>query len=193
MLCLVPLLFAPVADAWALDARRNRLSAPPPSARYGWPVRTAMVVVAGAYFFCGLAKLLNSGPAWVTGGNLRWVLYVASDAQGRPNALALFVADRPWLAHAVAAATLALELGFPVVLAVPRLRLPGALAAAGLHAGIYLCMGLNYGVQAAVALLVLPDWSRLFGPRSRLNWPPSPPGALAPLPASSSGESRARA
>ena len=54
-----------------------------------------MVVVAGAYFFSGLAKLLHAGPAWVASGNLRWVLYASSDSQPEPNPFALFVADRP--------------------------------------------------------------------------------------------------
>ena len=45
----------------------------PPGASYGWPVRTAMVVVTGAYFFSGFNKLMFSGLAWATGSNLRWV------------------------------------------------------------------------------------------------------------------------
>ena len=89
------------------------------------------VVAAGAYFFTGLAKLVFSGPAWVLSGNLRWVFYAASDARGMPNLVALFVADRPWLAHLVAMSTLVVELGFPVVLWKPRAAwffVPGAVA-----------------------------------------------------------------
>jgi hypothetical protein len=124
-------------------------------------VRTAMVVVAGAYFFTGLAKLLHAGPAWVTSGNLRWVLYASSDAQAAPNQAALFVADRPWLAHLVALATLVLELSFPLVLVRPRaawVLVPGVL---GLHAGIWVAMGLNYWPMAATVVLVLVDWAAL--------------------------------
>lgn len=157
LLCLVPLLFAPVSDVWALDARKRQTPARA-SARYGWPVRTAMVVVAGAYFFCGLAKLLNSGPAWVTSDNLRWALYAASDAMARPNTAALFVADRPWLSHLLALGTLGLEMGFPVALVWPRVRPLLLLGVAALHASVWVCMGLNYSVQTLVAILVFANW-----------------------------------
>ena len=156
LLCLVPLLIAPVADAWSLDARRKaKVSA---SVRYGWPVRTALLVVVGAYFFTGFAKLVTAGPAWATSSNMRWVLYLSSDSQASPNPFALFVADRAWLAHVVAAATLLLELSFPLILWHPRLRPAYALGAAGLHGGIWLAMRLDYLAMAATAVIVLIDW-----------------------------------
>jgi hypothetical protein len=79
MLCLALIIAAGRAagDAWAVRA-------PNPSAfgeRYGWPVRTAMVVVALAYFFAGFQKWRYSGVGWVTTDNLRWILY----AQPHPN------------------------------------------------------------------------------------------------------------
>jgi len=159
LLCLVPLLPSPAGAAWSMDARQR-----PPARRggaYGWPVRTAMVVVAGAYFFSGLAKLLHAGPAWVTGGNLRWVLYAASDSQPDPNPFALFVADRPVLAHLLAAATLVVELGFPLVLWRPRLAWVFVPAVVAMHAGIGLAMHLDYSVMAATVLVVLVDWPAL--------------------------------
>jgi hypothetical protein len=159
LLCLVPLLPSPAGAAWSLDARLR------PHVRrggaYGWPVRTAMVVVAGAYFFSGLAKLLHAGPAWVTSGNLRWVLYAASDTQPDPNRFALFVADRPVLAHLIAAATLLVELGFPLVLWRPRLAWVLVPAVVAMHAGIGLAMHLDYSVMAATVLVVLVDWPAL--------------------------------
>jgi hypothetical protein len=158
LLCLVPLLPAPAGAAWSLDARRRGTPRTPPGVMFGWPVRTAMVVVAGAYFFSGLAKLLHAGPAWVTGGNLRWVLYASSDQQPVPNPYALFVADRPALAHLLAAATLAVELGFPLMLWRPRLAWLFLPAAVAMHAGIWLAMRLNYSAMAATAVLVMVDW-----------------------------------
>jgi hypothetical protein len=154
LLCLVPLLAAPAADAWSLDARRGPHVVPGrPSRLYGWPLRTAAIVVAGAYFFAGLAKLVHSGPAWVTSDNLRWALYASGDSE-----LALFIADRPWLAHALAAGTLLLELSFALVLLVPRaawILVPGAVL---FHAGIWLAMGLDYSAQAATAVVVFTNW-----------------------------------
>ena len=167
LLALMPLLIAPMSDAWSIDARRRRAGHAAPSAVYGWPVRTAMVAVVGGYFFTGLAKLVHSGPAWFTSDNLRWVLYSSSDSQGVPNDLALFVADRAWLAHLMAFATLALEVSFPVILFRARLAAPFALGAAGLHAGIWLTMRLNYIAWAATALIVLIDWPGLMARRNR--------------------------
>jgi hypothetical protein len=108
-----------------------------------------------------LAKLEFSGPAWAVGSNLRWILYAASDGRAHPNGLALVVADRPLLAHALALMTLVIELGFPLVLFRPRSRwffVPGAVA---LHLGIRLTMGLDYSAWIATVLVVFVDWPAL--------------------------------
>jgi hypothetical protein len=187
LLCLVPLLPARAGDAWSLDARRRASRAPilrGPGPAYGWPVRTAMVVVAGAYFFSGLAKLLHAGPAWVTSGNLRWVLYASSDAQPVPNPAALFVADRPWLATLLAAGTVAVELGFPLVLWRPRLAWVLLPAVVGLHAGIWAAMRLNYWPMVATVLVVMVDWPALAARAGRRPAPtpgrPTPKEAVPP-------------
>ena len=159
LLCLVPLLPSPAGAAWSLDARLRPVARP--GAAFGWPVRTAMVVVAGAYFFSGLAKLLHAGPAWVASGNVRWVLYASSDSQPEPNPFALFVADRPLLAQLVAAATVAVELGFPLVLWRPRLAWLFVPAVVAMHAGIGLAMHLDYSAMAATVVVVMVDWAAL--------------------------------
>jgi hypothetical protein len=179
LLCLVPLLPSPAGAAWSLDARQRPVARPGPA--FGWPVRTAMVVVAGAYFFSGLAKLFHAGPAWVASGNLRWVLYASSDAQPEPNPFALFVADRPMLAQLIAAATLAVELGFPLVLWRPRLAWLFVPAVVAMHAGIGLAMHLDYSVMAATVLVVLVDWPALAD-RVRGRGP-APAGRSGPVPA----------
>jgi hypothetical protein len=179
LLCLVPLLPSPAGAAWSLDARQRPVARPGPA--FGWPVRTAMVVVAGAYFFSGLAKLFHAGPAWVASGNLRWVLYASSDAQPEPNPFALFVADRPLLAQLIAAATLAVELGFPLVLWRPRLAWLFIPAVVAMHAGIGLAMHLDYSVMAATVLVVLVDWPALAD-RVRGRGP-APAGRSGPVPA----------
>jgi len=179
LLCLVPLLPSPAGAAWSLDARQRPVSARGPA--FGWPVRTAMVVVAGAYFFSGVGKLLHAGPAWVLSDNVRWVLYASSDAQPTPNSFALFVADRPLLAHLVAAATLAVELGFPLVLWRPRLAWLFVPAVVAMHAGIGLAMRLDYSAMAATVVVVMVDWAVLA---DRLRRPrPASPGRSGPVPA----------
>jgi hypothetical protein len=181
LLCLVPLLPSRAGAAWSLDARQRPTAEPGPA--FGWPVRTATVVVAGAYCFSGLAKLLHAGPAWVFSGNLRWVLYASSDGQPAPNPFALFVADRPVLAQLVAAATLAVELGFPLVLWRPRLAWLLVPAVVAMHAGIGLAMRLDYSAMAATVLIVLVDWPAVA---DRLHPPgtvPDPGRRAGPVPA----------
>jgi hypothetical protein len=165
MLCLLPLLATPrtASRAWALRlsgsdrearAAQSRLTGP----AYGWPIRTAMIVVALAYLLVGFQKLRYSGLDWITTDNLRWVLYASSDVQSDPNQLALFVADRAWLAHLLAAATIAIELGFVLCLPFARLRwlfVPGVV---GLHLGIGLTMGLDYSAQALAVVIVFVNW-----------------------------------
>jgi hypothetical protein len=166
MLCLVPLLASPGAAsaAWSLRLRRRggkdrrAVTAPSSGEAYGWPVRTAMVVVALAYFFVGFQKLRFSGLDWVTSDNLRFVLYASSDARADPNGLALFVADRAWLAHLLAAGTVFVELCFPLALFMSRLRWLLVPAAVSLHIGIWLAMGLDYSAQALTVVIVFVNW-----------------------------------
>jgi hypothetical protein len=161
LLCIVPLLAAPGAAsaAWSLRRRARQVRVSPASGKaFGWPVRTAMVVIALAYFFVGFQKLRFSGLEWVTSDNLRWALYASSDSQSDPNAIALFVADRAWLAHLMAAATVFVELCFPLALVWPGLRWVFVPGVVGLHAGIWLAMGLDYSAQALTVVIVFVNW-----------------------------------
>jgi len=153
LLAMIPLLPASTGGAWSLGRRGGR----EPSVRDGWPVRLSGLLVGGAYLVAGLSKLTFTGPAWVLGDNLRNILYTASDAHGG-NELALFVADRPWLASVVAASALLFELTLWVALVRPRLAFPFVVWAAALHTGIWLTIGINYVSWAATVAIVFPDW-----------------------------------
>ena len=145
-------LLAPVGIR-VLDRRR--------SAATGWPVQVALAVVGGAYFLTGFQKVVASGPAWVLSDNLRNVLYRAADGDKAPtDAVALFIADRPLLAHLVAAATLAVELGFVAIWVWARVRPWFVAASAALHVSIYLTHGLDYWLWIATTAVVLLDWQR---------------------------------
>jgi hypothetical protein len=182
-LCLLVLLAAGSAtgDAWSLRDRVRRARRAPELAvapqtqgeRYGWPIRTAMIVIALAYFFAGLQKWRHSGFGWVTGDNLRWILYASSDSHAHPNELALFVADRPALVHLLAAGSILLETLFPLVLFVPKLRwlfVPGVVS---MHLGIRLAMGLDYSGLALTVVIMFVDWPVVVGwvRRSATNLP----------------------
>jgi hypothetical protein len=156
LLLLVAAVFvlAPVG----LRARDRRRSA-----AWGWPVQTALLVVGGAYFLTGFQKVVASGPAWVLSDNLRNVLYRAAETGKAPtDAVALAIADRPLLAHLVAAVTLALELGFVAIWFRPALRPWFVGASAALHTSIYLTHGLDYWLWIATTAVVLLPWDRVL-------------------------------
>jgi hypothetical protein len=182
LLCLFCLIPARHSDAWSLDAwlarRREAAPAPetPPSPRYGWPVRTAMLLIALTYCITGLHKLQYSGLAWA-GDNLRWVLYTSSDSQ-HGNSLSLLVADHPLLAHLMAWGTLVLEVGFPIALLWPASRwffVPGVVS---LHAGIFATMKLNYVAMASTVVIVYVNWPWLVARIRNRTGSPRPVGAV---------------
>jgi hypothetical protein len=152
MLCLAVIAAAGRAagDVWAVSAPKRTAF----GERYGWPIRSAMVVIALAYFFASVQKWRYSGLAWVTSDNLRWILYAAP----HPNGFALFIADRPLLAHLFAAGALLLETAFPLVLFVPRLRWLLIPAVLSMHVAIRIALGLDYSAQWLTVLIVFVNW-----------------------------------
>jgi hypothetical protein len=176
-LCLLPLVASPRAAsrAWALRLRGPRAGSPGAlvGPAYGWPIRAAMVVIGLAYLFVGLQKLRYSGLDWATTENLRWVLYASSDSQADPNAIGLFVADRVWLVHLLAAGTIVAEVGFILCLPFARLRWLFVPAVVSLHLGIWLAMGLNYSAQALAVVVVFVDWAQVADWVKRRRLPPA--------------------
>jgi hypothetical protein len=162
LLCMFALIPARHSDAWSVDAwlarRRGEPAPADESVHYGWPVRTAMVVVAFTYCITGLHKLQYTGLDWASSDNLRWVLYTASDSQNG-NSLGLFIADHPLLSHVFAWGTLLVECTFPLVLIWPVSRwfyVPGVVS---MHAGIYATMHLNYVAMASTVIIVYVNWA----------------------------------
>ncbi len=151
LLAAVPFLLAPAAR-WREEVR---------SPRFGWPVHTATVVVAGAYFFSGLAKVVHSGPAWIFSDNLRYVLYQAADGgKVKFPPVATWLAGQAGLAHWLAAGVLLFEITCPAVLfGGRRTSVAYAGGAVALHAGTWLALGLDYWAWAMVAAVVLVDWT----------------------------------
>ncbi|HEV8626152.1 MAG TPA: hypothetical protein VG034_16995 [Acidimicrobiia bacterium] len=152
LVACVPFLLAP-PSRWLHRARAGR------SVRWGWPIHTAVTFVAGAYFFSGLRKLLTSGPAWVASDNMRWILYAGAHGKAKVPEVALFIADRPWLAHLTAAGVMAFELGFPLLLLSRRARPVLVAGAFAFHGLTWLTLGLDYWKYAFVVLLLLVDWA----------------------------------
>jgi len=152
-----PFLLAPVGGAAARlkDAWRSR----EPRSAWGWPIRVATVIIVLVYFLAGYHKLRRSGPEWVLGDNMRYVMLwgpsIGSPAWGD---LARWVGEHVWAARVSAGFILGIELTFPVVLVVRRVQVLYALAAAVLHVGTWFLLGLDYWAWAITVPLVLVDW-----------------------------------
>ena len=155
LLAAVPVMLAPAGARWG-DLRA--------SPRWGWPVRASVAVVATVYFACAVQKLRHTGIDWVTGDNMRWILYSAAAGTRAPTrAVALFIADRAWLSHVTAAGLLGVELAAPFLLAVRRTRPLFVALAALLHLGTWLTLGLDYwGWALTVAVVALPPPRRFW-------------------------------
>jgi len=135
------------------------------SPRWGWPVTCALAVVGMVYGVTGLQKLSHGGLAWVTGDNLRWVLYWGANSGRAPTSMVSFaVADRPWLFHAVAAAVILIELSAPFLLLSHRAAAWFVVAAAALHGGIWLTLGLDYWAWILTVAAVALPWDRWWLP-----------------------------
>lgn len=146
----VPFLLAPVSVAWH-DRERRR--------EYGWPVRSAMVIAALAYFLAGYHKVRRSGLDWAIGDNVRYVmLWGPSVGAAKWDAMATWIGSHLWASKATGAFILAFELSFPVALLRRRLQPLYALVAVVLHITTYLFLGLDYWAWALTVLLLFVDW-----------------------------------
>jgi hypothetical protein len=117
-----------------------------------------MVVVALAYLIAGVHKIaISGGLGWAASDNMRWLLYLASDAQGH-NSVALWIAEHAWIAHLCAYGLLATECCFFLVLFAPRLRWVFVPAAVALHAGTWVTLRLDYSAQLLTVVIVFVTW-----------------------------------
>lgn len=138
---------SPAADAWSLDARRQR-HARPWSYRYGWPLRLMAVLGAITYVLAGWAKLRLGGAAWLGGQAVQ--LQVAFDALRKarfgvaPSPLAAWLVPHAWAFAPAGVVTLALELGAPLALLGGRIATVWAAGMWLLHIAIAIVMALAF-------------------------------------------------
>jgi hypothetical protein len=136
-------------------APRWREAAPTPEHR--WPLVLIQLLFSFSYFFPGLAKLRFAGLDWFSADNIRsWLILNEPITQA---AWARWLASSAPACGAVAAATLALELLFPLAVfsrAAARILLPLALA---FHLGILATLG--YAFLSLPLLLLYLDWDRI--------------------------------
>lgn len=142
------LAVAPAADAWSVDARGR---AAPAHERYQWPLRAMALVTVIAYVLAGVAKLRLGGWAWTEGDALREQIAVDNLRKhllGAPmSPVAAVFLEHTWPMHALALATMVIELGAPVALLDRRVALAWAAAAWGFHLGVVVLMAIVFPYQ----------------------------------------------
>lgn len=136
------------ADATSLDAHRRRAAAPPPHARYGWPLRLLCALVVATYFLAGIAKLRWGGPGWMGGTVLRDTIAADSlrkillGSSHSPIAEALL--GQAWLFRGLAVLTLVVELGAPIALVHRRAAIVWVLSVIAFHLGVLVLMAIVF-------------------------------------------------
>lgn len=143
MQILLLLLVSKCGHAYSLDERRRRVKQRVESWQASWPIRAMQLYTVSFYFWSGCAKLRVSGWDWVGNGSRVQELLIGRavmwgvDTGGDPiaNPLAWFVAQHPTLCWLLAATTITMELGFPLLLLVrdDRLRFLALLGVAFFH------------------------------------------------------------
>ena len=137
-------------DAWSVDRwiwslRRHAPDPVAPSGEYTWPIRAVWLAMSCVFFAAGVSKLRHSGMAWVTSDSLGmyfvWANYGVARLAAPPlTTWGIFIARTPWLVRVLAAASLAIELFFPLAMVSRRARAILLPAVLGLQFGISLLM-----------------------------------------------------
>ena len=153
-------------DACSLDVawRGGRRLGPSPewSGEYRWPGRMILLAMACVFFAAGVSKLRHAGIAWVGSGALSTYLIRGSDPLGRSvslplSGLGLELARRPALSRACAAATLLLELLFPLALVSRGARRVIVPASFAVLVAIQALMGPDFA-RFLIAYVFFPPW-----------------------------------
>ncbi|MEM6274862.1 MAG: HTTM domain-containing protein [Myxococcota bacterium] len=155
LLCLhlIVLGLSPAADAWFVGTPVSRAASSSRSSSssprdYGWPLKTLSVITVAVYFLAGLAKIENSGLAWVAGETLE--NHIAYDALRKQQVGSLYspigvaLLGTPAIFAIMSVLSLVLELAAPVALFVSRLAPLWVAGAWSFHFGVLLLMYINF-------------------------------------------------
>lgn len=146
------LALSAAADSVSLDSRRRGSGAAPAAdGRYGWPIRLMCALCVATYLLAGIAKVTNSGLAFVEGETLR--NYVAFDNVRKielgsihsPVGAALVAWGAPF--GLLALLSVVLELGAPLALAHRRIASWWVALVWGFHVGVLVLMAIGFAYQ----------------------------------------------
>ena len=172
-----------------LSGRSDREPAAPIGAVPAWPQRILQLQLCILYLVAGMWKAL--GPTWRDGSAVGIVLQLG-EFQRFPIPSMLMT---PAMSRVMTYGTLAFELGFPVLVWFPRLRIPVLLAGLVFHAGLDWVMNVQLFQWLITAYYLL--WLSPVSPSPASAVPRSAPACNAPpvpaVPRSSSSSAPCRA
>jgi hypothetical protein len=133
------------------------------SGEYTWPIRAVWLMLALIFFAAGVAKLRHSGLEWIFSDNMMITLIEANYHTSNADPLlpwGLYVAQYGWLTRLLAAATIVLEVSYPLALFSRRARwiiVPGVFF---MQVGIRVLMGPTF-IQFLICNLFWVPWDRV--------------------------------
>jgi hypothetical protein len=153
------LMVSPCGAAWSIKSWRERRGSGDwrPAFIYPWPIRLLLIQMMAIYFVNGAYKYM--GADWRDGEIMHRVLANLFWTRFSYEQLPLF----PGAIHLMTWTTLVWELGFPLLVMIPKLRAPTLWIGAAFHVGTGILLTLG-GFPFYMLCLYLPfvPWERWF-------------------------------
>lgn len=159
----------------ALTITRPEHTSASDGTRYGWPLKVLSAITVVTYVLAGIAKLKNSGLAWMDGEILR--NYIAYDAVRKLSVGSVYSPLGAWLVQyawpfpIVGVLTMLLELGAPLALLGRRPAIVWVVLALAFHWGVLLVMAIAFTYPmcgVAYVSLLEPERMWRYPPLARL-------------------------
>ena len=163
VLVLGILAFSQCGHAFSLDSFLNKRDEPESSGAYRWPIRAVWLCMSVIFFSAGFIKAVPNGIGYVFSDTMG--IYLARQFLGQSSVdpilpYATFIYASPVASRLLAAATIGIELFFPVVLVslwARRLFVPAAFVG---QIVIYLIMGPPF-IEFWICYLFFIPWERV--------------------------------
>jgi hypothetical protein len=130
------------------------------SGEYTWPVRAAWVTFALIFFAAGVSKLRHSGLEWIFSDNMAFLLTRAKYNDDALSSLGFYLSQYSLLPQLLAAATVALELLYPLALFSRKARWFIVPSVFFMQVGIWVFMGVSFPQFLICNLFWIP-WDRV--------------------------------
>lgn len=149
----------------------------------------AAAALAATYLNAATSKLGDGGVGWLDSATLRGLL-VTSTYLDDPGPLSRAVVEHPGVASALAAGALIAQLGSPLYLVHPRLRVLWGTLLLGFHLNVLLLSGIFYGQATILIAAWSYPWHRLLRRRAPAAGEAEAGAEGAPLAGAGPGERR---